>query len=960
MSEAPMSRAVPFVVLLLPGLVQGGPAVVDPHLKVDQFGYLPSREKVALVSDPVTGFNAPDPFTPASTYEVRRFSDDTVAYSGPVTAWRGGAAHVQSGDRVYEFDFTSLSEVGSFYIWDPVYGVGSHRFEIGDDVYAAALEGAVRAFYYQRCGVAKTAPHAGSDWADPAACHVGAEQDRDCRWVLDPRPATSRDLSGGWHDAGDYNKYVNFSDGPVHDLLYAYSRSPAAFGDDYGITESGNGVPDVLDEVKVELDWMLRMQEPDGSLLHKVSVTDFSAASPPSADAAFRRYAEPTASATISGAATFAHAALVFETIPAMRTYAATLEAAALSAWGWLEANPGSIPSNFGNAGFQNVAAEDSAEIQAANLVIAAVYLFDLTGDSRFRAYVDGNHGSVHLVQWGFAYAFEGEIQDGMLHYGSVSGATASVVSTIESAYIGSMQSDHLAFHAAGDDAYRAWFPDNWYVWGSLDFKAEEAIMFGNMLVHGLDPANAAVYEAASLTYVQGMHGLNPLGVVYLSNMAGYGAEVSLNEIYHSWFGDGTDWDNAQTSLYGPAPGFVPGGPNPVYQPDPAYSGPPIEPPMNQPIQKSYRDWNTSWPENSWEVTEVSIYAQAAYVRMLSRFVTRSSSGGGGNYLVGAGLGPSNPNQVRVFDEQGLATATDFLAYAAGAWGANVASGEMTGPSPLEILTGPGPGAIFGPQVRGFSSDGSGLGKINFYAYGTLRFGVNTAARSTDGDAWDELLTGAGPGAVFGPHVRGFDYDAATISAIQRINYFAYGTLRYGVNITGRDLEADGFDELATGPGPGAVFGSQVRGWNVDAGAVAAISKINFNAFTLTGHGANVAAGDLDDDGFAEIAVTPGPGPAHPATFNGFDFDGGSIAPLAGFAVQPFTTVYGGRVGSDDVAAAAAGLELLCGPGRDPAAASTVRGHHYDGSATTPLSVSFDAFPGTTYGVNPGGGALGY
>jgi endoglucanase len=114
---------------------------------------------------------------------------------------------------------------------------------------------------------------------------------------------------------------------------------------------------------------------------------------------------------------------------------------------------------------------------------------------------------------------------------------------------------------------------------------------------------------------------VNPLGMVMLTNMVAYGAEKSVNEIYHGWFGDGTDFDNALSSPYGPAPGYVTGGPNPTYEPDASYPTD-IVPPQNQPAQKSYKDWNTSWPENSWEITEPAIYYQAAYIKLLSKFVS--------------------------------------------------------------------------------------------------------------------------------------------------------------------------------------------------------------------------------------------------------------------------------------------------------------------------------------------------
>jgi hypothetical protein len=147
------------------------------------------------------------------------------------------------------------------------------------------------------------------------------------------------------------------------------------------------------------------------------------------------------------------------------------------------------------------------------------------------------------------------------------------------------------------------------------------------MTEYDLDPANAKDYRDASEGYIHYMHGVNPLGMVMLTNMYDYGAEKSVNEIYHGWFHDGTDFDNALSSLYGPPPGYVTGGPNPTYEPDASYPGD-IIPPQNQPIQKSYKDWNTSWPENSWEITEPAIYYQAAYIKLLSKFVSSTPVSG--------------------------------------------------------------------------------------------------------------------------------------------------------------------------------------------------------------------------------------------------------------------------------------------------------------------------------------------
>ena len=171
---------------------------------------------------------------------------------------------------------------------------------------------------------------------------------------------------------------------------------------------------------------------------------------------------------------------------------------------------------------------------------------------------------------------------------------------------------------------------------------------------------------------------------------------------------------------------------------------------------------------------------------------------------------------------------------------------------------------------------------MNFFAYGTLKFGVLPAGGDLDADGYHELATGPGEGAVFGPHVRGFSFDGAALTPIARINFFAYQTLKFGVQVAAGDVEGDSFAELLTAPGPGRVFGPQVRGFDYDGGPVGPIARINFNAFGTSEYGAMVATSDVDNDLVAEIVCAPGPGPtsSFPARFVGYDYDGGPLGAL--------------------------------------------------------------------------------
>jgi len=594
----------------------------DRHFALDQFGYRVEGQKIAVLRHPTLGFDAPDSYTPGSMIEVREASGNSVAFSAAPLAWNGGATHAQSGDRVWWFDFSALRRIGTYYLHDPTNNISSEPLLIQPDVYRLSSEPAVRMYYYQRCGTAKTAAHAGTAWSD-TTCHLGIGQDLDCRSILNTGPATSRDLSGGWHDAGDYNKYVNYADDALHMLLEAYEIAPGSWDESLNLPESGNGIPDLLDEIRWELAWLLKMQNPDGSVLHKVSVSEWQSASPPSTDTAFRYYAPATASATISACGAWAHAAYVYQRLDDADAdaFAGQLESAALAAWAWLNANPGWIPSNYDNQGFFSAAAEDSSYEQSMNRLRAAAHLFRLTGNTEFRSYVNANYSAARLFQWHYAMAWEEAAQNGLLTYAVTPGATASVVNQIRNAYSGQLSgASLLGRYQSATDAYRAYLLDSDYTWGSNRTKAAVGAMFAGMTRLRWDAPRALSYRHAAAGYLHYLHGVNPHGLCFLTHMDDFGAGGSIREMYHLWFGNGTVWDNADTSPYGPPPGYLTGGANPSYSPNPAYSGPPIEPPQNQPVQKSYRDWNTSWPENSWEVTECHIPYQAAYIRLLAEF----------------------------------------------------------------------------------------------------------------------------------------------------------------------------------------------------------------------------------------------------------------------------------------------------------------------------------------------------
>jgi hypothetical protein len=145
----------------------------------------------------------------------------------------------------------------------------------------------------------------------------------------------------------------------------------------------------------------------------------------------------------------------------------------------------------------------------------------------------------------------------------------------------------------------------------------------------------------------------------------------------------------------------------------------------------------------------------------------------------------------------------------------------------------------------------------------------------------DEILTGAGPGAVFGPHVRAWRAAGGQVTAIAGAGFMAYGTAKYGVNVSSGDLDRDGMAEIATGPGPGSDFSAHIRGWNYDGLSVTPLPGVNFMAWPPEEgrYGAGVHAGtDLDGAGGTELIAGAGPDPDRGTRFKVYQYDAGQVS----------------------------------------------------------------------------------
>ena len=299
--------------------------------------------------------------------------------------------------------------------------------------------------------------------------------------------------------------------------------------------------------------------------------------------------------------------------------------------------------------------------------------------------------------------------------------------------------------------------------------------------------------------------------------------------------------------------------------------------------------------------------------------------------LIGLGPGAASPPRSSYVRHDTLtgsyaAGLNPYAHYGTLQAGVNVGGANLDDRGLGDYLTGPGNVAVFGPHVRGFYLLGSPLAKVNFFAYGTLKYGVKVRGLQGDTDSFDEILTGAGQGAVFGPHVRAFEYDGAVVQATP-VSFFAYAGYRYGVNVEAADLDGGGVDEVLTAPVYGGGYPTNVRGWDVDtAVGVNPIPSIDFYAFTSPNdRGATVAGGDVDGDGRAEIIAGRGPAAGLGTDVAGFSWDGAAVYTYPTLSFTAWSGYsYGVNAALPDVDGDG-NAEMVVVPGPDPTAPPVLR-----------------------------------
>ncbi len=546
---------------------------IATYLIASQIGYNTSEEKLAIA----TSLRE----RAWKSVEIRDAATDKTVYTVPTD---GGSIEPtgqyknvnQYISRVY---FGPFRTPGRYYLYHAETGVKSMPFNIGDNVYEPVFKEAARAFYYQRSGINLEEKYAGK-WAMAAYHDIEtAKKGQVAEWdgrvwasgvgdkVIDPTP---RDVRGGWYDAGDPNKYTKNEVFAHNLLLQTWDMNKKYLKDNnLNIPESGNGVPDLLDEVRFTTDFLFRIQRADGAVFDRVAMGSRMGdhgekLDPPT------RIAEPTSGATLCAISAWAWAAAVWKEGGWDPKFADRCLQAAEKSWKYMQAHPAPWPLGADgkprSVGSIDSGANDPAGYGDQNMwkSHAASALYRATGKPEYKAIAEAFLKNSPPVELGYKVLTDQVCHNYMLSKEPDSALVKSYA-------------DRLAkfVHDYRDDASRtskklAYGSEHTlqYHWGS---DGAVALRTGVMLwwaSYFAPKEEMPSYVQAADEYMQYLLGRNPTRWAYITNLQHIGATRSPQVMFHTenrgmdepankWLTPDADHPNR----IGAFPGYLVGGP---------------------------------------------------------------------------------------------------------------------------------------------------------------------------------------------------------------------------------------------------------------------------------------------------------------------------------------------------------------------------------------------------------------
>lgn len=503
-------------------------------IKVNQLGYLPNAGKVAIV-----------PEMAVKSFVVINAENGEVAYEStiePAKLWPF------SNERVHQLNFSELTTNGRYQL--KVGELTSIPFEINNTVLNELHEAVIRGFYLNRASIELT-PELAGKFARPAGHADTAVKVHASAATQSRRAGHVLSAPKGWYDAGDYGKYTVNSGISTYTLLLAYKQFPNRYNAlDVGIPESSNSLPDLLDEIKWNLDWLETMQDEDGGVYHKLTALNFSSMSMRPQDHVAQRYMiGKSVTAALDFSAVMAVASRVYAEFDS--STAKRYRDRAINAYQWALEHPDRVyvqPEDVATGAYDDKDVSDE-------FAWAAAELFLLTGDTRYwqefqRFSNVQDNGVNHSASWDHV---------GALPYISIldtkpAALAASEIAKLQRDYL-SAADKQLAIHR--ESAYHVAMSKDDFRWGSNSL----ALNNGLILFQAYRLSGEVKYKKASMSALNYVLGTNPTGYSFVT---GFGHKTPMFLHYRPSTSD---------DILEAAPGMIAGGPHTGRQDSCDYEG---------------------------------------------------------------------------------------------------------------------------------------------------------------------------------------------------------------------------------------------------------------------------------------------------------------------------------------------------------------------------------------------------
>jgi endoglucanase len=487
---------------------------------VNHLGYRINDPKIVFVNQP------------ADSFEIYNAINQSLVFEGCLELF--SVNDPGTGMDLYTGDFTELAIPGHYYC-KISNGDSSFQIVISDTVYNSLYQESFKGFYFQRCGFDLIGPTVGNYYH--TRCHI---------YDGNFHPSTGSTgfhLSrGGWHDAGDYGKYVVNAGISVGTLLMAYEYFTSSFNqDDLNIAESGNGTPDVLDEIRHELEWLLSMQANDGAVYHKLTPEQFAPFIMPQNDNGIRYIYQTSTTATADFAAVMAKAARIYYAVDS--TFSNLCLSASEQAWNYLVAHPNIIPSG----GFTNPPGTATGEYGDSDdrdeRLWAAVEIYLTTGSSDCHNYFLSNYNQTGLINSSMTWSNVKSMALLTYIFGNRPDINISIQNTISASL--NIFCQNLVIRSFSNGFNVTLIPGE-YLWGSNSIVMNNCLM----LILAYEKIHNEIFQEVALNQLHYILGSNAHN---LSFVTGIGAVSPMFPHHRPSGSDG---------IVDPVPGLLVGGPD--------------------------------------------------------------------------------------------------------------------------------------------------------------------------------------------------------------------------------------------------------------------------------------------------------------------------------------------------------------------------------------------------------------